>query len=103
MPTAIKLTESQFLDQVIDAAHYCGWLAHHSRPAWTSKGCRTPIQGDKGAPDLLLAKNGRVILAELKADGGKLTPEQLQWRKESGSFVFYPSDFDRIVEILRME
>lgn len=33
---------------------------------------------DKGAPDLLCAKNGRLVLVEVKGPKGKLTPAQVE-------------------------
>ena len=37
------------------------------------------IQGDKGLPDLVMARDGEVILAELKRVGGKSTEAQEAW------------------------
>jgi hypothetical protein len=104
MPAYIKITEEQFLAQVIEAAHLFGWSVAHFRPAMTATGWRTPVAGDgKGFPDLVLAKDGNVIFAELKADGKKPTPEQQNWIKRVHASVWYPSDLDMIIEILRME
>ena len=33
----------------------------------------------KGCPDLLLGRNGRTCVAEVKSGGGKLTPDQIAW------------------------
>jgi len=82
----ISPTETEFMVQIIELAHLRGWRAHHTRPAWTGKGWRTPIQGDPGFPDLVLARklsifggNVRVIFAELKSDKGKVADEQREW------------------------
>lgn len=42
------------------------------------------MAGDKGFPDLALAKDGRVLLAELKTDDGKPTPQQVAWLAAAG-------------------
>ena len=74
------MTEKQFQQQIVDLARLQGWLIHHSRPAQNRRGqWATPIQGDKGFPDLVLARGGRIIFAELKMEKAKLTSEQKTW------------------------
>ncbi|MCI0542945.1 MAG: hypothetical protein L0Z49_00695 [Actinobacteria bacterium] len=53
-----------------------GWRVCHFRPATTRDGWRTAVQGHPGFPDLVLARRGRVVFAELKA---ALSAEQLEW------------------------
>ena len=98
------------------------WLCHHCRPARTNDGSwRTPIQGDAGFPDLCLARNGRVLWAELKREGQKPTAAQMAWAyaligaEDEGTFpsamgsgsvsyrVWRPSDWvsGAIVAVLR--
>lgn len=79
------MTEAEFLQRVMDTARLYGWLAAHHRPARTQQGWRTPMQGDRGVPDLILAKGGRVILAELKSSTGRLGPGQKEWLSALGS------------------
>jgi hypothetical protein len=43
------------------------------------------MRGDKGFPDLVLAKKRRLIIAELKRTGEDPTPEQLEWLEVLGS------------------
>jgi hypothetical protein len=72
------ITESEFLDQVLQYAKLRGWRSAHFRPAKTIDGWRTPVSGDgKGFPDLLLVRGDRVIVAELKVGKNKLTLEQI--------------------------
>lgn len=106
-----QVTEDTFKDNVIQIAQLYGWMVAHFRPARTDKGWRTAMQGDKGYPDLTLAKNGYVLFVELKSETGKLSPEQGKWgtaiRGEGeGShhryFVWRPRDMDRIRETLKM-
>lgn len=76
----LPLSEAQFQQRVMDTARLAGWLCVHYRPGKTQRGrWVTPLSGDKGAPDLLLAKDGYVLLAELKSDIGKPTAEQKAW------------------------
>ena len=76
------LLEDDFKDNVIDLAHMLGWRVAHFRPAQTKHGWRTPMQGDKGFPDLVLAKRGRVVFAELKSRTGKPSEDQRDWLGE---------------------
>lgn len=73
-------TEAQLQQAVIDLAHTLGYLVHHCRPARDGSGrWSTPIQGDAGFPDLVLVGRGRVVFAELKAESGLLSTEQMGW------------------------
>ncbi len=80
---ALKISEAELLQRVIDLAHYTGWRVAHFRPALKKDGTWvTPVAGDgKGFPDLVLAHEAkrRTIFAELKAEDGALTPEQREW------------------------
>lgn len=72
-------SEADFQRAVLDLARILGWRVAHFRPARTAKGWRTAVAADgKGFPDLVLVKD-RVLYRELKAAGGKLTPEQRAW------------------------
>lgn len=99
-----SMTEADFLSAVIRAARDRGWMVYHPRPAQTSKGWRTAGQGDAaGFPDLVLARDGRVIVAELKTETGRLTPAQESWLRASGGELWRPSSWDRIVDALNGE
>ena len=103
-------TEAEFMGQIIEMAQLRGWRVHHTRPAWTGKGWRTPIQGDPGFPDLVLVrkrgKRVRVIFAELKSDKGRLTNEQQEWIrllegcKGVESYIWRPRIWEGILAIL---
>lgn len=90
---AAAMTEAELQTNVIDLARAYGWLVVHQRPALTTSGYRTAIQGDKGFPDLVMAKRGRVLLAELKSQTGRLTAEQQAWVTASGAYVWRPLDW----------
>ena len=122
-----KISESQFLSQVIDLAHAYKWKVAHFRPAqtrcrdckgqgcsscgFTGKSWRTAVQGDgKGFPDLVLAKKGKIIFAELKTETGKVSPEQIDWflilqscddGDHCSMMLWRPSDYADIEKILK--
>lgn len=73
-------SESGFQGWVIDLAHTYGWLVYHARPSRVRDGrWATAMTGDPGFPDLVLARGGRVIFAELKTDRGRISDSQQQW------------------------
>ena len=101
------MTEAAFLAEVLKLAKLYGWLTMHIRPAWTSKGYRTPVQGDgAGFPDLVLAKPPRVIFAELKSAGGKTSIAQKAWLltlnacRSVETYLWQPSDLLEIAKVL---
>ena len=74
------MSETELKDAVIEMASLFGWLVHHDRPARKGDGgWATHIQGNAGFPDLCMARDGRVIFAELKSETGKFTDEQFAW------------------------
>lgn len=78
--TRIPITEDTLLGTVIDMAARLGVRTAHFRPAKTSTGWRTAVQGDgKGFPDLVLTGPGGVLFRELKSDRGHLSAEQQAW------------------------
>jgi len=98
------MTETQFLQRVVDTAKLYGWLVTHFRPAKTERGWRTALQGDSGFVDLVLARGGVVLHAELKVGGGRPRPDQISWGEAIGDTyrLWYPDDWDDIVEELRI-
>lgn len=64
---------------IIDLARRMGWRCAHFPPVQTERGWRTPVAADgKGWPDLLLVRE-RVLVAEVKGDGDRLSAEQQTW------------------------
>ena len=105
--SAPAITEADFQKQVTDLAELLHWQWAHFRPAETSKGWRTPVSGPlgKGFPDLVLVKGPRLIFAELKRDGGKVTADQLDvlavFADAAETYVWRPADFDEIQSALQ--
>jgi len=107
MTAQIPVTEAAFQQRVIDYAMLRHWRVSHARTTATvEKGhvhYITPYQGHTGLPDLVLARNGVILLAELKSEKGKPTPEQLAWLAAAGDkgFLWKPSDWPAILAVLR--
>jgi len=123
--TARPQTEAQWQRQVVDLARLGGWRIAHFGAARTEKGWRTPVREDgAGWPDLVLVHRdpSRLIFAELKATGGRLSPAQTQWLLDLERVaqrvtealaqpleirerivrvvVWYPEDFDEVRRVL---
>lgn len=102
------LTEAKFLKMVLDLAKLRGWRTAHFRPAKTSKGWRTAVQGDgRGFPDLILIRDRVMVVAELKVGRGQLTEEQKVWLAAFARLepvvrvlVWRPADWEKIQALL---
>lgn len=100
---APKLGEEDFKRRVIETAQTYGWLVAHFRPARTKTGWRTPVEADgAGFPDLVLARDGVVLLAELKSETGRVDVEQQRWIDALGLYarVWRPRDWDAVLREL---
>lgn len=76
----LSMSEDQLMDNVFDLAKLRGLLVHHCRPARLESGrWATPIRGDKGFADLVIAGPGGVIFRELKDATNKPSAEQTRW------------------------
>lgn len=99
-----RMSEADYVDRIVDTARTHCWHVAHFRPARTKNGSfRTPMQGDKGFPDLVLARGGRVILAEVKSDTGRLGPGQPEWLGAIGDYgrLWRPRDWQQVLDELR--
>ncbi len=104
-----KILEKDFAQAFDDLATLRGWTWCGFRPARQKidgeEQYRTPLVGQKGLPDRILARNGVVLLVELKTDTGRLSEGQKIWAEAlkgvMGYYVLRPSDWadiDRILE-----
>ncbi len=109
MPSSVKVqasvSESDFQRTLVEFLQVKGWLVHAERHARTKDGkWMTPIQGDKGFPDLIATKGTRLIVAELKSDTGRVSFEQYEWLETLGKsvavYIWRPSDWEQIEEII---
>lgn len=97
------LSEADFQRRVMDYAKLRNWMVCHYRPARKIDGqWRTALEGDPGAPDLILARGGRVILAELKSDSGQASEAQNRWLRAAGmnGRLWRPKHWDQIMKEL---
>ena len=68
--SAPYISEKRLLAAVRELARVSGWLCYHTHDSRRS---------EAGFPDLVLARGGRVVFAELKSERGRLRPEQRVW------------------------
>ena len=64
------LPETAFQNQVVEQAGWLGWRHYH-----TFDSRRSPA----GFFDLTLVRNGRLIMAEIKSEGGRMSAAQTNW------------------------
>ena len=105
-----RVTEKDFLQQVLSLAQLKGWLTAHFRPAMNTRGqWMTAVQGDgAGFPDLVLVRPPEILFVELKGPKGRLSEAQRVWLIKLGEcqsesmtvHVWKPADWDSIVEVL---
>ena len=105
---SLKLTERQWQDQILEAADKLGWYRHHDHDSR-----KQDWRADSGFPDLVLAKDGRIIFAELKTAKGRITPEQQAWLAHLGGnnpigpsegveiYVWRPDDWPEVERVLK--
>ena len=70
---AFQETEKGFQSAVIQLAKLYGWRVYHTFDSRHSA---------KGFPDLTLVRGVRCIMAELKTDIGRVSPDQKDWLRE---------------------
>ena len=83
----MKQNEKGFQSAVIELARLCRWVVYH-----THNSRRSPA----GFPDLVLARRGVVIFAELKSERGRLSDAQQEWLEATGGSCWRPSDWKTI-------
>lgn len=78
--TDVRAKELACEASILEAAQIAGWRRHGERAAMgKTKGYRTPIKGEPGWPDLVLARRGQIVAAELKRDPNEPTDAQIAW------------------------
>lgn len=94
----LAITEKVFTQQVTDLARHFGWTTYHPYLS---------VRSTPGWPDMAIVRPPRFILAELKTDKGKLSPQQEKWLHLLGQcpgievYEWRPRDYDEIVQVLR--
>jgi len=75
-----RATELDCETTIIQGARILGYLVHGERPARTlGQGWVTPIKGDAGWPDLVIAGHGHCLVVELKRRPRKVDAAQQTW------------------------
>lgn len=97
-----SMSERDWQRRVMDFAKLHGWRCVHIRPARVGTRWVTPYEGDTGLPDLILARDGVVLLVELKAAKTPWKPGQREWLAAAGALghVWRPSDWHLAVDTL---
>lgn len=96
-------TEAHFQAEVVKLLHMLGWpkeLVYHTYDSRRSR---------EGFPDIvaLRPRDGRLFVAELKAQRGRTSDAQRRWIdgladvRHITSGLFRPSDLERLVKVLR--
>ena len=104
-----EITEAQWQSTVEEIARLCGWLVYHApdnRPVLSGRGTRYVQNVRAGFPDLVLVRRDRLVFAELKRETGRLSDDQHCWLQaledaKAEVFVWYPSDLQRVREVLQ--
>lgn len=94
-----QMLEDDFQAIVMAYAQRHRWRIVHIRPALITDGTyRTPYDGDPGLPDLIMARDGVVLLAELKSRNGRPTRDQTTWLAAAGpnGRLWTPNDWPAI-------
>lgn len=108
-----RQSEKAFMAAVIEAAHLLGWRHFHDNATngplhcWHCGRRTTQPRNPAGFPDLVLVRRPRLVWAELKAEGGVVSPEQAAWLDDlraCGQEVYLwtptPSDWAEITRVL---
>ncbi|MEJ7872823.1 MAG: VRR-NUC domain-containing protein [Rubrobacteraceae bacterium] len=91
------ISEKEFQAQVLEFARLSGWRCYHTFDSHRSA---------PGFPDLVLVRPPVVFFAELKAEGGRASPEQLAWLEVLGGCegvearLWRPGDWPEVEEML---
>ncbi len=95
------ISERELLEYVVELAQALGWQCHHVLDTRHHAKVIGP-----GFPDLVLVRPPAVIFAELKAQTGRLTDDQLLWGGGLAEcpgvtyYVWRPSDMPEIERVL---
>jgi len=95
---AAAVTEKDFMASVLEFARVCRWRAYHTHDSRRS---------EAGFPDLVLARSGRIIFAELKTESGRVNQAQREWLGALSAcpgvevHLWRPGDWGRIEQALK--
>lgn len=102
------MLEKDFARQVEHLLNLFRWRWYHPAPAYRpSGGYSDSFHGMKGFPDYHAVRRGRLLIAELKTERGRLTPDQHEWLDEYRRvpnlevYTWRPHQLDEVKEVLR--
>src|SRR5437870_109672 len=101
--SAPPLTEAIWESRVTDYARTRRWLTFHTPRVQIRPGrFITPAMGSKGFLDWVFAREGRILVVELKVEGKYPTAHQRIWLKALGDYgrVWRPADWPEVQETL---
>ena len=91
-----EVKEKDFQQMVEELFRLKGWLVYHTL---RSKG------SEPGFPDLVMLKDGRLVVAELKTEKGRISAPQFRWIEEfslvaeAEVHLWRPSDWEEIERV----
>ena len=100
------MTERLLQLEIVEYARKHGWKVMHVDTARTGGHWTTATVYDgKGWPDLVMLRGSRLVVAELKAPKGKVSPEQYIWLDAfravgAEAFVWREDDLDQWQDVL---
>lgn len=93
-----QVSEKQLQSAIVQAAKALGFFCYFT---WNSR------HSPEGFPDLILVKNGVILVYELKTEKGRMRPLQQEWLNALNgatvqtSRVVRPSDLDDVLRELQ--
>lgn len=72
-------SEEAFQTAVVQFARFNGWRVYHPPDNRPSRNTGRVQDVEPGFPDLTMVRAPRLIFAELKAEKGRVRPEQTEW------------------------
>ena len=91
------MSERWWQKEVVTYAHKHGWMAYHALPARRGERYVTAMMGDSGFTDWCFARDGVILLVELKKVGQRPDAGQRLWLKAAGAFGFCWTPADRAI------
>ena len=92
------ISERDWQQRILDLARLRRWIGYHTHDSRRSS---------PGFPDLVLLRDRRCVVAELKSQRGQLTKPQNDWLEAFALVpsievhVWRPSDWPAVMEVLR--
>lgn len=106
-PAAVQ-SERAFQAAVLEVARLQGWRVFHAHDSrrQIKPGVHVGDRDAAGFPDLVLCRPPRLVVAELKAEKGRLQGRQREWLEllvhvpGVESYLWRPSNWDDLVKVL---